>query len=302
MSRPSGKNVPVAPLEQRLGDREFQRFQELIHREAGIWLSPLKRALMAGRLGRRLRALALSSYRDYLVRVETDADERTRMLDCITTNETHFFREPRHFAFLADEVFPRLRIEAERGVRPRRIRIWSCACSTGEEPFSLAMALLRAFPEGSGWELEILATDLSTAVLERARSATWSLESAKEIPTADLRAFMLRGTGPQEGTMRAGPELRALVRFARVNLNDPAYPAVGRFDLVFCRNVLMYFDAQVKDQVVARLLGHLVPGGYLFLGHAESLSGKSFQVHGVMPTVYRTGTPAARTPGRRERR
>ena len=273
-------------LQELVSEQEFARFQALIHREAGIWLASNKRALLAGRLARRVRELGLPSFRAYRELVERDDAERVRMLDRITTNETHFFREPRHFEFLAGEVFPRWRAEAAEGLRPRRARIWSAACSTGEEPYSIAMSLLRAFPPGSGWELEVLATDLSTRVLQQAEDAVWPIDKAVEIPEAARRAFMLRGTGPHAGIMKAGPELRALVRFQRLNLNERAYPDIGVFDAVFCRNVFIYFDGRTKDAVTGRLLERLEPSGYLFLGHAESLSGSLHPVRGVMPTVY----------------
>ncbi len=271
---------------RRLGDREFARFQALVQRESGIWLSPAKRALLVGRLSRRLRELGVGSFREYYDLVAADPAERVRMLDCVTTNETHFFREPRHFAFLAERVYPRWHAEALAGRRPRSVRAWSAACSTGEEPYSLAMSLLRAFPPASGFALEILATDLSTRALERARAATWPIEKAAEIPAADLRAFMLRGTGGQAGRMGAGPEIRNLVRFARLNLVDEAWPPLGTFDLVFCRNVLIYFAPATKTRVVGRLLRHLGPAGLVFLGHAESLSGMGHAVRSVLPTIY----------------
>ncbi|MBI5068923.1 MAG: protein-glutamate O-methyltransferase CheR [Deltaproteobacteria bacterium] len=280
-----------APAPAGVSDGEFARFQALVHREAGIWLSPAKKALLCGRLARRVRELGLGTLGSYAEVVERDLAERVHMLDCITTNETHFFREPRHFEILDQHLFPAWRAEGEAGRRPRRVRLWSAACSTGEEPYSLAMALLRAFPPGSGWELEVLATDLSTRVLERARQATWPIAKQSEIPLADLRAFMLRGTGSQEGRMKAGPELRELVRFSRLNLNDAIYPVAGSFDAIFCRNVLIYFDAPTKAAVVERLRGHLSPGGYLFLGHAESLGGRGTGLVPVFPTVY------ARAPG-----
>lgn len=277
-------SLPPAPT--GVSDGEFARFQALVHHEAGIWLTPAKKALLCGRLARRVRELGLGSLGGYADVVEKDLAERVHMLDCITTNETHFFREPRHFEILDQHLIPAWRAQAQAGRRPRRVRIWSAACSTGEEPYSLAMALLRALPPGSGWELDVLATDLSTRVLERARAATWPLAKQAEIPPADLRAFMLRGTGSQEGRMKAGPELRQLVRFARLNLNDAIYPVVGTFDAIFCRNVLIYFDARTKAQVVERLRGHLSPGGYLFLGHAESLGGRGTGLAPVFPTVY----------------
>ena len=269
-----------------IGDREFRRVQALVHREAGISLSDAKKALVSGRLARRLRELALA-WPSYLELVQSDPAELVRMLDCITTNETHFFREPRHFDLLEREVFPAWTAEAAAGARPRRVRAWSAACSTGEEPYSLAMSLLRAFPPGSGWATEILATDLSTRVLARAAAGVYPLEKADEIPERDRKAFMLRGHGGEEGRMKAGPELQSLVRFARMNLAAPAYPDVGAFDLVFCRNVLIYFDRETKEQVVRRLLGHVAPGGLLFLGHAESLAGMDVQADTVIPTVYR---------------
>ncbi|HYQ81479.1 MAG TPA: protein-glutamate O-methyltransferase CheR [Anaeromyxobacteraceae bacterium] len=279
-----------------MGDREFRLFQGMVHREAGIWLAPVKKALLVGRLARRLRALGLADYRDYLERVEADPAERVRMLDCLCTNETHFFREPRHFEFLASRVFPRWRAEAEAGQRPRRARVWSAACSTGEEPYSLAMSLLSALPPQTGWEVEILATDLSTRVLERASQAVWPVEKAAEIPPAQLKAWMLRGVGSQQGLMKAGPEIRSLVRFQRLTLNDRGWPGLGQFDLVFCRNVLIYFDPPTKERVVGHLLEHLAPGGYLFLGHAESLSNMGHRVRAVVPTVYARAADGA--PGR----
>ncbi|WP_242353067.1 MULTISPECIES: protein-glutamate O-methyltransferase CheR [Anaeromyxobacter] len=279
----------VAPAVSAVTDGEFELFQRLIHAEAGIWLAPVKKALLVGRLARRLRELGLTSYHAYYERVRGDAAEKVRMLDAICTNETHFFREPRHFEFLREQVFPALREEAEAGRRARRIRVWSAACSSGEEPYSLAMSLLDAFP--SGWELEILATDLSTRILDRARAAVWPIDKASEIPEAYLKAYMLRGVGSQEGLMKAGPEIRARVRFDRVNLNGDAWPD-ARFDLVFCRNVLIYFERKAKERVVERLIDRLEPGGHLFLGHAESLGGLTTRARAAMPTVYTLPPPA----------
>ncbi len=276
----------VSSFEAALGDREFERLQRLIEREAGIHLGPAKRALVVGRLSKRLRDLGVASFRDYCDLVERDAGERVEMLDRISTNETHFFREPRHFELLRREVLPRWEQQAEQGLRPRTIKAWSAACSTGEEPFTLAMVLLRAFPPGSGWDVDILASDLSTRVLRRAQDATWPLEKSREIPEADLKKFMLKGVGPQEGMMRAGPEVREVVRFARMNLMED-HAGLGTMDLVFCRNVLIYFDAATKHAVVSRLLAHLAHDGYLFLGHAESLAGSPLHLHSVAPSVYR---------------
>lgn len=270
---------------QRLTGGEFKLFQDLIHREAGIFLAESKRALLVGRLSRRLRELGLSSFGDYHRYItREDPAERVRMLDCVSTNETHFFREPRQFDFLQERVIPEWRAAA--GGRPRRIRVWSAACSTGEEPYSLAMTLLNHFPRESGWEIEILASDISTRVLDVAREAVWSLESAAEIPEPYLKRYMLRGTGAQDGKMKAGPELRAAVRFERINLNGDTYPVTGRFDLIFCRNVLIYFDGPSKTRVCRQLLRHLDPNGYFFLGHAEAVVDMAGELERAGPTVY----------------
>ena len=183
-------------VHRSLGPRDFRSFQRLIHGEAGIFLSDVKRVLVEGRLARRLRELDLD-FGGYYALVERDAAERVRMLDCICTNETHFFREPRQFEFLESRVFPEWRALAEAGRRPRHVRVWSAGCSTGEEPYSVAMAFLARFPPSSGWQIEIVATDLSTRVLERAAAAVWPVEKAGEIPAEYRKAFMLRGTGPQ---------------------------------------------------------------------------------------------------------
>src|ERR1700751_5457872 len=161
----------------------FRKFQELIYKEAGIWLATHKHALLTGRLSRRLRVLGLSNMQHYfqLVAQPDQQHERAVMIDCITTNETHFFRESRHFDYLERQVFPKWQQEAAAGERPMRLRIWSAGCSTGEEPYSLAMLLLKHFPEGKGWDLEVLATDISTRVLEKARAAVYPIEKSKQI-------------------------------------------------------------------------------------------------------------------------
>jgi chemotaxis protein methyltransferase CheR len=280
--------------EGAVSDRDFARFQALIHREAGIFLAPAKKALLVTRLRRRLRELGIPSLRRYYDRVVEDAEERVRMLDAICTNETRFFREPRHFDFLADRVFPAWREAAARGRRPQRLRVWSAACSTGEEPYSIAMALRSAFP--LGWDLEVLATDLSTRVLEQARRGVWPIRKAEEIPRHHLRAFMLRGRGADEGIMKAGPELREIVRFARVNLVGDSWPVGPPFDLLLCRNVLIYFDVATKVRVVERLIDRVAEGGFLLLGHAESLGGLTQKARALMPTVYAPLPELRRSP------
>ena len=269
-------------LTNNISTREFRRFQELVHAEAGISLSDQKRALLVGRLSPRLRALEISSFDAYLEHVANDHAELVRMIDSICTNETQFFREPKQFAYLENELLPSWRAAAEAGERSKQARVWSAACSTGEEPYSIAMTLSAHLP---GWSIEITASDLSTKVLDRAAAGIWPIERAAQIPLHYRKAYMLRGSGPQEGRMAAKPELSALIRFARVNLHHESYPVSGRFDLIFCRNVLIYFDAPSKRKVVDRLLDRLEPRGLLFLGHSESLN-QHERVRPAGPTVY----------------
>jgi len=273
-----------------LSDREFRLFRELIHRETGIFLHESKKALLVSRLSRRVRALGLGTFGAYFEHVEARHDgERTVMLDHICTNETRFFREPRQFEFLDQQVIPRWRSQAEAGVRSKRIRVWSAACSTGEEPYSIAMLLRAHLRVEDGWSVSVLASDLSTRVLATAADGVWSIDRAVDIPEALKRAFMLRGVGPEEGKMRARPELKSMIDFRRINLNDSRYPIEGGFDLIFCRNVLIYFDGPTKAAVVDRLASHLVPGGLLFLGHSETLTSASAGLRHAGPTVYVRG-------------
>ena len=272
----------------------FTKFQELIYQEAGIWLAPHKHALLTGRLARRLRLLGLGNMREYylLVTQPDQQHERAMMLDCITTNETHFFREPRHFDYLEQRVFPKWKQEAVDGTRPRSLRVWSAGCSSGQEPYSLAMLLLQHFPAEKGWEIEILGTDVSTRVLEKARAATYPIEKSKEIPSEYLRAYMLKGKGDHKGEMKVSPELHRVVRFARVNLHADSYPILGVFDLIFCRNVLIYFDQDSKVKVIGGILRHLSPSGLLFVGHSEHLGAIAPGLIPVAPTIHAFASPS----------
>ncbi len=277
----------VAVAGRSISNKDFHSFQQLIHREAGIYLGEHKKTLLVGRLNKRLREVGVDSFSDYYRKVSEKGqrEELVHMLDCICTNETRFFREPQHFEFLEQQVFPQWEMLANSGRREKRIRVWSAACSTGEEPYSLAMTLLQRFPASSGWRIEILASDLSTRALDRACRGIWPIEKSRDIPQRYLKSFMLKGKRVQEGIMAAGPEIRSVVKFLRLNLNDASYPVAGAFDLIFCRNVLIYFDAESKTNVVHRLMNHLGSEGYLFLGHSESLSGMSGRLRRVIPTV-----------------
>ena len=283
---------------QPITEQQFSRFQKLIYSAAGIHLAPHKKALLEARLSKHIRELGLDSFDAYYKHVVSAAqgDELIRMLDRVSTNETHFFREPRQFEFLENRVFAEWREKAASGLKPKRLRLWSAGCSSGEEPYSIAMLLLDHFQRHSGWELEILATDLSTRVLDKAQAAVWPIVKAQEIPEKYLQQCMLRGTGSQHGKMQAGAEIRSLIRFERLNLNDERYPITGRFDAIFCRNVLIYFDTPSRTRVIERLIDRLAPCGYLFVGHAESLHGITDRARQVMPTIYRLSADEPRRP------
>ena len=278
------------PLAARttIDPRLFEKYQALIYQAAGIWLSNAKTALLCGRLARRLRSLELETMEEYFDFVTDPGhkDEFVRMLDAITTNETHFFREPKHFEFMAQRLFPRWKQEAGAGKRGRKLRIWSAACSSGEEPYSLAMTLLKHFPASEGWTLEILATDISTQILAKAKAGVYPLEKARDIPHDLLQRFMLQGTGEHEGKMKVGLEAQEIVRFLRLNLNEEPLAVQGTFDAIFCRNVLIYFDMESKTRVVNGLMRHLSPNGLLFVGHSENLAGVTTRMKTLAPTIY----------------
>lgn len=298
-SRLRGHSSACATVEElSLAPALFTKFQSLIYGDSGIWLGPQKKALLTSRLSRRLRLLGLSTMREYfqLVSQPDQQHERSLMLDCITTNETHFFREPRHFDFLAQQVFPQWKQEVDAGKRSRHVNIWSAGCSTGEEPFSLAMLVLQHLTPEAGWMPQILGSDISTRVLEQARAATFPIQKASEIPNEYLRAHMLKGTGEASGSMKVMPEVQKIVRFARINLFADSYPVQGTFDLIFCRNVLIYFDERSKEKVIAGLLRHLSPSGLLIVGHCEHLCGISPEIQLVAPTVYALKNGASTSP------
>jgi chemotaxis protein methyltransferase CheR len=286
---------PPQPLTE-ISDEEFALFQGLICREAGIHLAVTKKPMLVSRLMRRVGALKLPTFGEYYSRVIRDGNEMIRLLDAVCTNETWFFRNPKHFSFVKETLCPRWLADAAAGKRSRRVSIWSAAASSGEEPFSLAMVLLDTLP---GWELQILASDLSSRILERAREATWPIEKSSDISPAYLKRYMLRGTGTQEGKMRAGSEIRNIVNFRRLNLNDEMWPpeADGKFDAVFCRNVLMYFDTGRREQALRKIVKRLSPQGYLFLGDAEGLGGFD-GLRTVAPSIHalKADTPIARAP------
>jgi chemotaxis protein methyltransferase CheR len=276
MSSTAARELPAAP--PSISDQEFAHFQRFIFDAAGITLADSKKLLVSTRLGRRVQHHELGSFAQYfrlLNSGESPAEVQTA-IDLLTTNETYFFREPRHFEFLERHL-------AAQPVRQQPIRIWSAAGSTGEEAYSIAMLLEDRFP-GRSWE--ILASDISSRVLDRARAGHYPMERARHVPQAYLQRFCLKGTGRQRDTLLIERGLRSKVSFLQINLND-RLPAIGTFDFVFLRNVLIYFNTQTKREVVARALSVLQPGGWLFIGHSENLNGICDAVKPAAPSIYR---------------
>jgi len=286
-SRPSEAGLEPAP-QLSVSPELFQKFQKLIYSETGIWLGPAKTALLCGRLFRRLRSLEIASLEDYydVVARPDQQDERARMIDAITTNETRFFREPRQFEFLVQALIPRWRAEEERHLRAKKIRIWSAGCSSGEEPYTVAMLLARHLPAAEGWDVRLLATDISNRVLEKAQRGIYLIAKAAELPRDFLHGFMLRGMAEREGEMKVKVEIQHMIDFRRLNLDQDYDLIDSPFDAIFCRNVLIYFDAAAKRRVIARLAGHLAHEGVLFVGHAENLNSFSAQLRSLEPTIF----------------
>jgi chemotaxis protein methyltransferase CheR len=263
----------------RISDTEFGQFQRFIFEAAGITLSNAKKALVSGRLAKRLQACQVQTYGEYfslLMSGESPLEVQTAV-DLLTTNETYFFREPKHFQFLKKEITG----GSLRGVPS--LRLWSAAAATGEEAYSAAMVLEEILP-GQPWE--VIGSDVSARVLERARAGHYSMERISHFPAGYLQRFCLKGRDAQEGTLLVQRALRNRVRFQGVNLNEPL-PHLGTFEVIFLRNVLIYFSLETKRKVVARVLSLLKPGGYLFIGHSESLMEVTDCVDLLAPAIYR---------------
>ena len=260
-------------------DQEFTLFQRLIYKIAGISLSDAKKVLLVGRLGRRLKAYELGTFTQYYRMLASGEypDEVQTMVNLLTTNETYFFREPRHFDFLRDEIIRKRRSTAT-------FRVWSAASSSGEEVYTLAMVLAENLPN-TPWE--IVGSDISTQVLAKAATGHYSLARTEGIPPGYLAKYCLKGVRSHADTFLIAPELRKKTSFYQINLTNPVDADIGDFDVIFLRNVMIYFDPQTKAKVVHNLLPRLKPGGHLIIGHSETLNGITDRVVTVVPTIYR---------------
>lgn len=270
--------MAVVDADLVLTDRDMARIASLVYERSGITLHDGKRPLVVARLQKRLRALSLGTFSAYLSYLETDrsGDELVMLLDSIATNHTYFFREEQHFQLLAERVVPEMR----RNRAP--LKIWCAASSTGEEPYTIGMTLLDLNPP---MDFQMLASDISTKALRAAQAATYKLAAVEKMPIETLRKYFEKGMGESAGFARVKTELRSRIEFRKINLLE--VPSLDtKFDVIFCRNVMIYFDRVVQQRVVAALERHLRPGGYLFISHSESLNGINHGLRWIAPAAY----------------
>jgi chemotaxis protein methyltransferase CheR len=302
-----------APAERHgtMDARTFRMFRTLIHHETGIWLRDNKEVMLASRLSRRLRHLSITSFEEYYTYLENfhgGKQELVELINCVTTNKTSFFRESHHFAFLMEQTV--------RWVGPlqpnsdRSLRIWSAACSTGEEPYSIAISLLDALQAANvsahchrlrspgrrfgqsaatgdqSWEVEVIASDVDTNVIEAGRMAIYDQHNLDSVPDVRLKKYFLRGKGASAGKVRVKQEVASFVEFRRINLIDDNWPISGDLDAIFFRNALIYFKQDIQERFLRRMVALLKPGGYLFLGHSENVPWLYDVVQPLKNTVY----------------
>ncbi len=274
-----------------LSDSDFRRLSGLIHTECGIKMPEVKKVMLAARLHKRLRNLGIGTFNEYcqyLFSPQGVENELYHLIDAVTTNKTDFFREPAHFEFLTRTALPEIIVRKGGGFL-KKLMIWSAGCSTGEEPYTLAM-VIKEFAErhpGFSFDCSILATDISTRVLEKARHAVYDAERALPVPELLKKKYLLRSRDRNRGLVRIVPELRKMVRFRRLNFIENDFGMREMLDIIFCRNVIIYFDRSTQAGLLNKFCGQLVPGGYVFMGHSETLHGLDVPLVQVAPTVYR---------------
>jgi chemotaxis protein methyltransferase CheR len=287
MKRPG--NESCEEIADGISAKNFARLSRLIHDQCGIKMPPHKKNMLEARLRKRLRSLGLATYGqycDYLFGPGSAEGELVNFINVVTTNKTDFFREAKHFDFLTEVALPRLLASCGVGLQ-RPLRVWSAGCSTGEEPYTLAMVLSEFAQAHPGFDFSILATDISTRVLEKARLAIYREERVEPVPQALKKRYLLRSRDPEKGLVRVAPELRSKVQFRRLNFMDETFGLREPVDIIFFRNVMIYFDRNQQMTLLQRLCGCLPAGRYLFTGHSESLHGMGLPVVQVAPAAYR---------------
>jgi chemotaxis protein methyltransferase CheR len=271
-----------------LTDREFDLFRRFIYDKSGISLHDGKKELVRTRLGSRLRKMGLTTYKQYFEFVQADKteEELVNLLDAISTNLTSFFREINHFHFLEKRVLPEMIVRKE-GEREREIRVWSAGCSSGEEPYSIAFTLKSRLPDFSRYDVKILATDLSTQALGKAARGSYTGDQVKTVPPDMRGKYLIKGAGDERGPrFTVTGDIKKMIQFKRFNLMTPRFPFKRKFDFIFCRNVMIYFDKPTQEGLVNKYYDVLAPGGYLLIGHSESLTGVTHPFKYIQPTIY----------------
>ncbi len=272
---------------EKLTDSDFKRLSEFIYRNYGIKMPNEKRTMLEGRLMKRLRANEIKSfaeYCDYVFSPEGMEKELISMINVVSTNKTDFFREPAHFEFLYETVLP----EFHQKNKGEPIKIWSSASSSGEEPYTIAMVISEfAKQHGSPFPYHIFGSDISSDILEKAQMGVYKDERISDVPLAYQKRYFMSNKDPQKKLVRVVPELRKNTSFMRINLMDTTYPIGEKFHVIFCRNVLIYFDRPTQEAVINKLCNHLLPGGYFLLGHSESATGMQVPLVPLKPTIFR---------------
>ncbi|OPY80605.1 MAG: Chemotaxis protein methyltransferase [Syntrophorhabdus sp. PtaU1.Bin058] len=271
--------------------KDFNRLSRFIHKECGINITPTKRAMLEGRLNRRLKRLGMRSfaeYCDYLFSKQGIESELIWMIDEVTTNKTDFFREPVHFEYLTKRILPEL-ADIARRFGHKRLAVWSAGCSSGEEPYTLAMVINEFIDTNPRTNLSyiVIATDISPSVLEKAEKAVYEDEKVTSVPSEMKKKYLLRGKDKMKNFVRIVPELREHVKFRRLNFMDGDFGFNETIDIIFCRNVIIYFDRQTQKTLLNKFCRCLSPGGYVFMGHSETLFGMDIPLAQIIPTVYR---------------
>jgi len=283
------KNMPVGSNTILLEPREFRMLGEFIERDYGIKMPDSKRVMLQSRLQKRLRDLDLRSFSEYCryaFKSENSEHELTTLVDLATTNKTDFFREPHHFEFMREQALPQMReIYGSGHLRP--FRLWSAGCSTGEEPYTLAIIMAEQQEKTEGFKYDIHATDLSTEALYTAQNAIYEEEKVEPIALNLKKKYLLKSRVGSDKLIRIVQALRNMVSFRQVNLMDSDYGLKHKMDVIFCRNVIIYFDRKTQEGLIQRLIDNLLPGGYLFLGHSETINWLNVRLDTVAHTVYR---------------
>lgn len=289
MTQQTGSNSPHASnIPAILKDREFNRFSAFIYDEVGIKMPPVKKTMLEARLQKRLKALffrTFEEYADYVFSSDGQREELIHMIDVVTTNKTDFFREPAHFEYLVKTAIPSLIDDREAGFRSP-LKVWSAGCSTGEEPYTLAMVLSEFALAHPGFRSSILASDISTEVLSKSRNAIYAEDRVDPIPLHLKKKYLLKSRDPGKSLVRIVPQLRSMVQFRRLNFMED-FAMSEQLDIIFCRNVIIYFDKPTQERLLNRFWRQLGFGGFLFLGHSETLNGLDVPLTAVASTVYR---------------